>query len=331
MAEFGPGLKDSVAEVCRANADEIGAVLSRALDQSFTIVVGEPRTMPFGEWPETWKDAGLALTLDIEGQFAVLIIPHGDGLIPAWCPTPDPTGKSKLETLALELGMNILPDEFMPGDSRAAYSPDLAAALSLASGAEMAFVPWVVSAGSVSGEAALLLPLQSATAMFDLKAEAPAAAAPAPNAIPAATAATPAASAAPAADAPKPAPAAASSQVEEDDEPVVDQRVYDNPHDRLEHELHLLPPYVRSLLRVKVTLSVCLATTKTRVSRIVDMGPGAIIQFDKNCEAPLTVEVSGIEVAEGEAVKIGDKFGLRVQSIVLPPERFVSLQNRRSA
>lgn len=339
MADFGIDLRDSVAEVCRTNADEIGAVLSRALDQSFSIVVGEPRNMPFGDWPETWKDAGLALTLDIEGQFAVLIMPHGDGLIPAWCQAPDATGKSKLETLALELGMNILPDEFMPGDSRAAYSPDLAAALSLATGTELAFVPWIVSAGSVSGEAALLLPLQSATAMFDL--EIPAADSTTTETQPSTTAAdsvadadskTPAATPAPKpTPATSPTPAAASAATQSDREDEIDERVYDNPHERLEHELHLLPPYVRSLLRVKVTVSVCLASTKTKVSRIVDMGPGAIIQFDKNCESPLTVEVAGIEVAEGEAVKIGDKFGLRVQAIVLPPERFISLPKRRSA
>ena len=31
------------------------------------------------------------------------------------------------------------------------------------------------------------------------------------------------------------------------------------------------------------------------------------------------------------AVKIGDKFGLRVESIVLPPERFAAMPKRRSA
>ena len=115
------------------------------------------------------------------------------------------------------------------------------------------------------------------------------------------------------------------------DEPDIDMSVYETPHERLEHELHLLPPYVRSLLRVKVKVSVCLASTRTKLSRVVDIGPGSIIQFDKNCEAPLTVEVAGIEVAQGEAVKIGDKFGLRVESIVLPPERFAAMPKRRSA
>lgn len=315
MAEFGPDLKDAVADVCRANAEEIGAVLSRALDQTFTIEVGEPRTMEWGEWAETWKDAGLALTLDIEGQFAVLVLPHGDGLVPAWCPAPDPTGQSKLETLALELGMNVLPDEFMPLDSRAAYSPNLADALALASGETLALIPWVVQAGDVSGEAALLLPIQDGLKLFDLKAE-------------------------PAAEATKPTAAATSGPTSDSvanpinlvgDEPDIDMSVYETPHERLEHELHLLPPYVRSLLRVKVKVSVCLASTRTKLSRVVDIGPGSIIQFDKNCEAPLTVEVAGIEVAQGEAVKIGDKFGLRVESIVLPPERFAAMPKRRSA
>jgi hypothetical protein len=38
----------------------------------------------------------------------------------------------------------------------------------------------------------------------------------------------------------------------------------------------------------------------------------------------LQLEVSGRPVATGEAVKVGDKFGLRVNSIVLPEERFAA-------
>ena len=40
------------------------------------------------------------------------------------------------------------------------------------------------------------------------------------------------------------------------------------------------------------------------------------------------MEVGGFDIAEGEAVKIGDKFGLRVTQIVLPPERFQKIQRQ---
>jgi flagellar motor switch protein FliN/FliY len=95
-----------------------------------------------------------------------------------------------------------------------------------------------------------------------------------------------------------------------------------------DHALKQLPIYTRSLLRVTVPVTVRLATTQTRVSQLLEMGPGSIIQFDKGCDESLTLEVGGFDVAEGDAVKIGDKFGLRITQMVLPPERFQKMQRK---
>ena len=83
-----------------------------------------------------------------------------------------------------------------------------------------------------------------------------------------------------------------------------------------------LPDYARSLLRVTVPVEVTLAEQRQPVDRIVELVPGAIIQFDKSCEEMLQLRVADHPIAEGEAVKVGDKFGLRITSIVLPEERF---------
>jgi len=47
-----------------------------------------------------------------------------------------------------------------------------------------------------------------------------------------------------------------------------------------------------------------------------------MVQFDKSCEEMLDLHAGGHRVAMGEAVKVGDKFGLRITSMVLPGERF---------
>jgi flagellar motor switch protein FliN len=83
-----------------------------------------------------------------------------------------------------------------------------------------------------------------------------------------------------------------------------------------------LPPYCRSLLKIRVPVVVTLAEKRQPISRIIELGPGSIIQFDKSCEEMLDLAVGNHRVARGEAVKVGDKFGLRVTSIVLPEERF---------
>lgn len=86
--------------------------------------------------------------------------------------------------------------------------------------------------------------------------------------------------------------------------------------------LALLPGYAKSLLRIKVPVIVTLAAKKQPVSRIVELGPGSIIQFDKSCEEMLEMHVNEQLVGEGEAVKVGDKFGIRLTSLLVPGERF---------
>ncbi len=86
--------------------------------------------------------------------------------------------------------------------------------------------------------------------------------------------------------------------------------------------LERLPSYSRSLLKIKVPVTVTLATAKQPVRTILGLVPGSIIQFDKLCDETLTLEVANQRVAEGETVKVGDKFGLRLTSMVLPDERF---------
>ena len=87
-----------------------------------------------------------------------------------------------------------------------------------------------------------------------------------------------------------------------------------------------LPPYTRSLLRIRVPVVVTLARKRQALGRIVELGPGSIIQFDKSCEELLELSVGDHPVASGEAVKVGDKFGLRILSITLPGERFQAVR-----
>ena len=89
--------------------------------------------------------------------------------------------------------------------------------------------------------------------------------------------------------------------------------------------LEALPPYSKSLLKIRVPVIATLAAKKQPVSDVLQLGPGVIIQFTKPCEEMLDLEVNNRVVAVGEAVKVGDKFGLRITSVELPEERFDSI------
>src|SRR5262245_65218658 len=96
----------------------------------------------------------------------------------------------------------------------------------------------------------------------------------------------------------------------------------------LAQRLAQLPSYARSLLRIQVPVVVTLATTRQPVSRVLDLAPGTILHFAKACDDPLTLSVGRCEVAVGETVKVGDKFGLRLTSMVMPSEKFESVATK---
>ena len=91
-----------------------------------------------------------------------------------------------------------------------------------------------------------------------------------------------------------------------------------------------MPPYTRSLLQITVPVVVTLAEKRQPLGRIIEFGPGSIIQFDKSCEEMLDLSVGNHRIACGEAVKVGDKFGLRITSITLPQERFYGVREGKA-
>ncbi len=74
--------------------------------------------------------------------------------------------------------------------------------------------------------------------------------------------------------------------------------------------------YTRNLLKVRVPVTVALASQRTSIQEIIELGPGSIVKFVKTCDEPLTLTVGERAIATGEVVKVGDKFGLRIGYLV---------------
>ena len=69
------------------------------------------------------------------------------------------------------------------------------------------------------------------------------------------------------------------------------------------------------ILRLKVPLIVRLAERKMHCSEVLRLGSGAIIEFSKSSEQPLELLVNNIVIGLGEAVKVGENFGLRIRQV----------------
>jgi flagellar motor switch protein FliN/FliY len=72
---------------------------------------------------------------------------------------------------------------------------------------------------------------------------------------------------------------------------------------------------LRRILRLEVPVIVRLAERKLTMAEIMRLGPGAIVEFFKSNDEPLELLVNNKVIGVGEAVKVGENFGLRVTQI----------------
>ena len=281
MPEALPQIIDDVLAATKVGAEEAGAALTRVFEVKTQLTLGPQGTFQSAAPQLDLTGAGLIVLLKTDRTTVVMTIPAGKGFVPAWCAQPDPTGESKLATMAQELGMNLLPEDWLAHDFSARWVANLAAVLDQGGVPQnAAVIPLAVSqGGQPAGTIGILWPVNNPEGLFAV--------------------------------APEPGPA---------------KELIGQPMRREKPTLPLssgdLPPYTRSLLRVKVPVVVTLAAKRQRLSRIIEIGPGSILQFEKSCEEMLNLEVGNQAVACGEAVKVGDKFGLRITAMVLPDERF---------
>jgi len=311
MATLGPEIVAQVVATCQTNAGEIAAALGRTFDDQFSVATDQIRIESREAGTDDFRHSGLVWLFKIGGTALLAFLPESSDMLPEWCGTPDQTGKNKLLTLAAEFGLMLLPDEWMPEDNNAEWVKSFDESLQRGAAAtDAAVVSLTLVAGKKQSKLWLVWPARQPDNVF------------VPEPAPSQEVETAQAETAQAQTAQREAPAA----VNPSNWHVASELSYES----LEDGLRLLPQFTRSLLKVKVPVTVTLATSKRPVRHILEIVPGAILQFDKSCEEPLNVEVGNQTIAQGEAVKVGDMFGLRVTSIVLPDERFLAVRGKSS-
>lgn len=80
-----------------------------------------------------------------------------------------------------------------------------------------------------------------------------------------------------------------------------------------------------SLMDVPVTVSVEIGRKRMPINQLVDLAPGAIVDLNRDLDAPIDLLVNGTLIARGEVVVMGKKFGLRLVDICSPNERLRGL------
>lgn len=352
---------DQLSACYEENSGEAQEALSRAFDKTIEFTAISQVELPIQRRAVELGQPGLLLNIASDSGNATFVFSGHGASLPNWYRKPDTTQNGVLQTLALEVGSLLIPEDLEPASFTAIPVRNVASAferaglpneanwanlmLQVGDSTDMVLVAWSCADPSQLADS------EDASDESEevVETAAPVGIAIQPDEIAQLLKAAPAATSAESKVSEIDALLAAANSESETASSSSDSVKASGttgsgdktaPASSKQHELeeyrkklpsdfdaavHFLPIFTKSLLRIRVPVTVKLASSKKPVGQILDLSLGKILQFDKACDEPLTLEVNGRQVAEGEVVKIGEKFGLRITAIRLPPERFAKI------
>ena len=75
------------------------------------------------------------------------------------------------------------------------------------------------------------------------------------------------------------------------------------------------PSELQRILRLEVPVVVKLAERKLTMGEVLRLGVGAIVEFSKSSDEPLELLINNKPIGVGEAVKVGENFGLKITQV----------------
>jgi flagellar motor switch protein FliN/FliY len=82
-----------------------------------------------------------------------------------------------------------------------------------------------------------------------------------------------------------------------------------------------MPRDAATILKLRVPVIVRIGHRPMKMDDVLSLGPGAIIELSQASERPLDLMVANKVIGHGNAVKIGENFGIKVLDIGTPTER----------
>ena len=87
-----------------------------------------------------------------------------------------------------------------------------------------------------------------------------------------------------------------------------------------------LSPGIELLLDVELEATLRFGSCEMPLGQLLDLGPGDVVQLDRNVSDPVDLIVGDKIVARGEVVLVNGNFGLRVTEVAAPRKRLESIR-----
>jgi flagellar motor switch protein FliN/FliY len=327
MAPLSEAQIQRTIDTCREHLVEIAETFRTTLGCEIRLAAGEPGAVGVAGDLADFQTAGLAVAMTVGEQGLVLLIPETLPL-PTWYRQPDISQNNQLQTLAQEFSLHLLPADLLSDRYLAVPTENL---IEVAQGAQAApeakMMELSVFHTDGTQEAAfakllLIVPVNAPP----IPAPTPAAAQGAPRAAdPASQGAKAAGSniAPVSTEAPEVEKADSVGAFADESEASFAATLDADPASDSQSAAATADAALRALriMRVPVTVSVRLAERKMSLGAVVALVPGSLVTFNKSCEDLLDLYVNNHRYCQGEAIKIGECFGLKISKVGVTEER----------
>lgn len=85
----------------------------------------------------------------------------------------------------------------------------------------------------------------------------------------------------------------------------------------------------RMLAEIPLRVSVEVGSTALRLSDLMDLSEGSVVELDRQAHELLDIMVNGTLVAKGEVVTVNGRFGIRVVDVVATETRLAGIERRQ--
>ncbi|MFS0737587.1 flagellar motor switch protein FliN [Sphingomonas sp. 1P06PA] len=82
------------------------------------------------------------------------------------------------------------------------------------------------------------------------------------------------------------------------------------------------------LADIPLRLSVEVGSTSLRLSELLGLAEGSVVELDRQANELLDILVNGTLVARGEVVTVNGRFGVRIVDVVAPDTRLAGIERR---
>lgn len=289
MADFTTADMGQVHGACAENIAAIGESFDQCFLTQSKLSVGELQELSEGTVPGEIAGSGVLVTFQVGGTYVLAAISESLPL-PDWCRKPGMSESSRLQTLPVEWSMNVFPAEWECDASTSQFVEDLGTAVGACEPVGGGSY-FTISAEGGNGGIYVLGPCRKEYVAAAVEPEPP-----------------------------EEEPVSAPIY----EEPPLEDLSPEEARARIERDRR-----IAQVMNMPVPIIVVMAEKKIELGQLLTMGPGTIISFEKSCDDLLDLCVNNKAICSGEAVKIGEKFGLKINELQSTADRLRAMQRSR--